>query len=364
MQTPRLDRVRLPQRPPNLAASRLWREWCFLRAAARRFRGRLLLLFMLLCGGGLLFKFLEPECNHSYAQAVYCTWSLIFGEPPEAFPRSAVLQVLFFVLPVVGLVVIIEAIVDFAFLIRDRRRNERSWCNIMATALSNHIILIGLGKLGYRTFLLLRRLGEAVVVIEQHADNQFLDVVRRDGSPLFVGDARREALLDEANVANAKTIILATNDDLANLEAALDARQRNPNIHVVMRMFDQNMADKIRQGFGIQAAMSQSAISAPAFVTAALERSIVSSLVLDDELVVMQRWNVLRGGPLCDKTIADVMATYGVSVVRRRPAGGPPQLIPSSDTHLVDGDELLVQGTFDVLTRLREQMAHATAAGA
>ncbi|PJF24743.1 MAG: hypothetical protein CUN53_16300, partial [Phototrophicales bacterium] len=56
----------------------------------------------------------------------------------------------------------------------------------------------GFGKLGYRIFLVLRKLGEPVVVIERDAHNQFLEEVRRDGSPLLVGDARREALLAAA----------------------------------------------------------------------------------------------------------------------------------------------------------------------
>ena len=89
-------------------------------------------------------------------------------------------------------------------------------------------------------------------------------------------------------------IILATDDDLANLEVALDARRINPGIRVVLRMFDQNMADKIRDGFNIYTAMSQSAISAPAFATAALDRAIVNSFMVNDALIVMQRW-IVRG---------------------------------------------------------------------
>ena len=97
-------------------------------------------------GGGALFIWFEPEKGHSLPEAMYFAWSLVFGEPPEAFPRSPVLQ--------------------------------------------------------------------------------------------------------------------------------------------------ENMADKIRDGFDIHIAMSQSAISAPAFATAAIDRSIINSFVVDDLLVVMKRWVV------------------------------------------------------------------------
>jgi hypothetical protein len=105
-------------------------------------------------------------------------------------------------------------------------------------------------------------LGEEVCVIERNPENQFLEDIRRDGSPLFVGDARRGAYLADANVATAKSIILVTNHDLTNLETALDASRINPQIRVILRIFDQNMADKIREGFNIQGATERPAIAA------------------------------------------------------------------------------------------------------
>jgi uncharacterized protein with PhoU and TrkA domain len=126
-------------------------------------------------------------------------------------------------------------------------------------------------------------------------------------------------------------------------------------------MFDQNMADKVHQGFNIELAMSQSAISAPAFVMAAVEENLINCLVIDDELVVMQRWFVRPGQPLCGKTVGTVTTEYGVGIVERRPRGGTPRLMPPPHTLLEDGDELLVQGTYAVLTQLRERTRELTA---
>jgi Trk K+ transport system NAD-binding subunit len=311
------------------------------------------LIGVILLIGGSLFRWLEPEKNLSLAEATYYTWSLVFGEPPEAFPKSRVLQSLFFLVPVLGLTVIIEAIVDFALLLGDRRKCERSWCATMAHALKNHIVLVGFGRLGYRTYRLLRRLGEAVVVIERDPNGQFLEELRREGAPLLIGDARREALLEDANVADARSVILATNDDLANLEIALDARRISPNVRVVLRMFDQHMADKIRDGFNIHIAMSQSALSAPAFATAALEPSIVNSIIVGNRLVVVQRWNVQPGGSLCDRTVSEILATLGICVIERRPRDEPGCLFPSPDTTLSAGDEVLLQGPLDTIASIR-----------
>jgi Trk K+ transport system NAD-binding subunit len=98
--------------------------------------------------------------------------------------------------------------------------------------------------------------------------------------------------------------------------------------------------------------MSQSAISAPAFATAAIDPSIIQSLVVNDQLVVMQRWQISAGSPLCGRRIGDVMAEFRLGIVERRPGGAAPVLFPPPDTLLMPGDELIIQGSFELITHL------------
>lgn len=352
MSVPRIDDLS-PVRQRHGAGSRLWSEWCFLRVCFRHMRVRLLIMAVILFTGALTFRWMEPEKNHSLAKATYYTFSLIFAEPPEDFPTSRVLQVMFFLVPVLGLTVIIEGIVDFALILRDRRRFEKSWCVMLASSFTDHVVLVGLGRLGYPTFQILRRLGEAVVIIERDAGNEFLEEARRDGSPLLIGDARQEALLRDANIDKAKSIIVATDNDMTNLETALDARRLNPAIRVVIRMFDQNIADKIRDGFNIHLAMSQSTISAPTFATCALSPTTVNSVIVGSELVAMQRWLVRRDGPLCGKTVGDVTREFAVLVVEHGRSSDAPRICPAPETTLDAGDGLLLQGRMESLDHLR-----------
>lgn len=245
----------------------------------------------------------------------------------------------------------------------------------MASGMSGHIVLVGLGRLGYRSFTLLRKLGERVVVIEANPQNQFLEDVRRDGSPLIVGDARREHVLQDANIATARCVVLATTDDLANLEIALDARRLAPGIRVVLRMFDQNMADKVQEGFGIQIAMSQAALSAPTFALKAVEESIVGGVVVGDRLVVSMRTKIEAGGPLEGRTVAEVIEQYGCGVVERRPARRAPigaasdgqpgaELFPPPRTMLERGDEVMLEGPYERINELRRRVSHVVVVGA
>ncbi|MBI5363853.1 MAG: NAD-binding protein [Planctomycetes bacterium] len=212
-----------------------------------------------------------------------------------------------------------------------------------------HVVLVGLGKLGWRIYSILTRLGHEVVVIERNGECSFLDDVRRDGAAVLIGDARREQWLVDANVKGARSIVIATNDDLANLEIALDARRIHPKVHVVMRMFDPNMAEKVREGFGIQRAFSASAIAAPAFATAALERAIESSIVVDDEIVVSQRWTVEAGGELEGWSVGELATKRALGVIEHRRKDGAKRFFPGPDTRFAAGDELVVQGTLDAL---------------
>lgn len=346
-----LDQIGLPHPPLYRLRFRIWREWCFLRMVLRQMGWRVGTMIALLLGAGLLFQHFEPQKHLSVWEATYYAWSLVFGEPPEAFPQAAVLRVLFFLMPVLGLTVILEGILNLAMLLRDRRRYEPSWCRVMAASMSNHIILVGMGRLGYRAFRLLRRLGEPVVVVESNPNNPLLEEVRKDGSPLIIGNARDDAVLAQANVPGARSVIAATNDDLANLEIALDARQLHPGIRVVLRMFDQALADKVRDGFNIEIAMSQAAMSAPAFALAAVNPSIVGSFVVGDRLIVMKHWVVRPGGPFEGKSVGEVMMQLASSIVELHASGAAPVLFPDPNMVLKPGDRLLVQGPYEVVSK-------------
>lgn len=223
----------------------------------------------------------------------------------------------------------------------------------MALGSRNHVILVGLGRLGYRCWRLLHELGETVVVIERDSASPFLAAVRQAGAAVLVGDARSDELLAQANVADAKSIVLATDEDMSNLEAALDARRMNPSIRVVLRLFDQNLADKVREGFGIHIALSQSAVAAATFAMPAFDPSIVNSFVVDDELFVMQRWDVAEGSPLAGLSVGDIRDRHGFGVVKVTRGSADASVFPDPALRLAPGDRLLVQAPFAALAALR-----------
>jgi voltage-gated potassium channel Kch len=136
--------------------------------------------------------------------------------------------------------------------------------------LSGHIIVCGAGDVGLRVVENLICTGAEVVVLEKNPDGRFNQHLRAAGLPLLIGDARLPETLERAGIARAQTILCASTADMANLEMALNARQLNPHIRIVVRVYDRDFAEQMRSYFGLDVALSSSAIAAEAFAEAAL----------------------------------------------------------------------------------------------
>jgi Trk K+ transport system NAD-binding subunit len=141
-----------------------------------------------------------------------------------------------------------------------------------------HVVVCGLGNIGYRLVNELIEMGERVVAIDKVADNPFIATVRRKGVPTFVGDATLPDVLKQTRAETAKAVIAATSSELANLEIALLAREANPQQRVVVRLNDPLFAEAVRDAADVRYAMSIPALAAPAF-TAALFGDRVQTLV-------------------------------------------------------------------------------------
>ena len=128
--------------------------------------------------------------------------------------------------------------------------------------LEGHILLCGLGRLGYQVAIELLRRGHTVLVIESNPDSRFVDLIRSSGGQVFIADASLSRNLRRANVARAKSLLSVIQNDLKNLEIGLVARSQQPNLPLVLRIFDKEIADEMQRRLSIPTALSASAITA------------------------------------------------------------------------------------------------------
>jgi Trk K+ transport system NAD-binding subunit len=163
-----------------------------------------------------------------------------------------------------------------------------------------HVIVCGLGPVGFRVVEELAALKEPVVVIEMSPDNRFLATVRRLGAAVILGDCGVSEVLRQANAASARAVVAATNNDLVNLEVALLVRELNPDQRVVLLQSDPQLAQMLREGANVRLAVSVPALAAPAFVAGLFGDRVQSVLLVGDRLLavidlVVQEHDGLRG---------------------------------------------------------------------
>jgi Trk K+ transport system NAD-binding subunit len=193
--------------------------------------------------------------------------------------------------------------------------------------MSGHVVVCGMGRVGYRVVDLLCRLGEAVTVVTQPTREDWVLDAHAPRLRVLVGDARNQARLREAGILEASALIAATDHDLGNVEIVLDARQLRPDlplvvrlfdprVRTVLRMFDADLASKVQAALTVDAALSASRIAAPTFAAAALYPDVRYALVLDDWLLAIRHRVV--GTDWAGRTPAQVRAAEDVAVLMRR----------------------------------------------
>jgi hypothetical protein len=152
-------------------------------------------------------------------QALYGTFSLVFFQPSLRFPRQPWLEVLYFVVPVVGLGVLADGVLRFGVMLFNKRARKEEWQVALASTYRDHVIVCGLGKLGYRVVLQLLEFGEEVVGVENVADRPFVSILRGMNVPVVV--STRASAMRSYRPGCAMLRRSSPLDDLTNLDIAL-----------------------------------------------------------------------------------------------------------------------------------------------
>ena len=291
-----------------------WRDTLLL---FREFRSPLILFGLLLIGSGTLYYLLSLETAtpvHSLVEAVYLMLNLTFLQAFGEFPQAWYLQVFFFVMPFLGVAILAQGLTEFGVLLFNRRARAKEWEMAVASTYNDHVVLVGLGHLGYRVVMKLHELDEDVVVIEMNPKADLVNAVRRLGIPVIEDDATRDAILEAAGVKRARTILLCTQNDSLNLQMALKARNLNPKIEVVIRIFEDDFAEALQKQFGFRA-LSATGMAAPVFAASAAQIDISSPISIAGEPNSLARIQVTHGSGLAGQEIAYVEDCYNLSIV-------------------------------------------------
>lgn len=318
----------------------------YTRTLLGEFRWTLIALAALIVLGALLHRLTPQDPSNgrppSFGYALYAGWMALLAQPQYPPPQPAHLMLLYSIYPLFGAVVIGEGVIRLAQLMTSRRRGEKEWMMVSASTYRDHVILCGLGHLGVRVLEQLVAAGVDVVVLEKSRNNPFLDHAKSMDVPVLLSDMKEDQALLDAGLLYATTIVSCSNDDMANLEVAIDARRMNPKIRVVLRMFDQAVASKIADVLTVDAAFSSSALAAPIIAAMSMKSKVLSTITVAGVQYVTAQLILEPESALAQKTVGDLETAYGACVLAQTPKGGQVQHNPPAPTVLTAGDVMTV----------------------
>lgn len=208
-----------------------------------------------------------------------------------------------------------------------------------------HIIIIGLGRVGKRVALLLQELRQYVVGLAGDFDCQINHIPIIEGNYL--------SSLNKSYLNSAKSVVAVTNNELENLELSLFAHSINPDCRLVIRTYEQRFSDRVAQLFPYAHVLCAAAISAEAFVAAAFGENVLSLFRIEQETILVTEFTIETNDTLNGLILADVAYGYGVvPIFHKRPEESLPTYMPSDDLELRNGDRLFVLATIDSLQRV------------
>jgi len=233
----------------------------------RQFRYALIFFLVFLLIGTLVIHYVyRPAPLVEWGEAFHIAVKLMFFETVAPYPEHPLARAVFVLWPVLGLVLVVNGVVRFGTALFSRQERKEAWQVAVASTYRNHVVVCGLGKVGYRVTLQLLEMGQDVVGIEDDAGATFIEPLRNEGVPVLVGDARTREMQEKARLPEASAVVACTADDLTNLEIALEARDLKPGLKVVMRMFDGQLAKRVRRGFGIRTAVKSGYLAAQCII--------------------------------------------------------------------------------------------------
>ncbi|WP_432834893.1 potassium channel family protein [Dactylosporangium sp. CA-092794] len=169
---------------------------------------------------------------------------------------------------------------------------------------AGHVVVVGLGNVGTRVVRELHDLGIEVVAVDRDEGARGVQVSRDLGLPVIIGNVTNPDTLLAASVATARCLVLVTTADVTNLEAALLgrdlARRADPDakLRVVLRLFEEDFARRIKTAFDMDLSRSVSYLAAPAFAASMVGSEVIDTIPVGRRVLLVAEVPVGAGSQL------------------------------------------------------------------
>jgi Trk K+ transport system NAD-binding subunit len=211
---------------------------------------------------------------------------------------------------------------------------------------SDHVVVVGLGNVGTRIAGQLHDLGVDVVCVDKNENAPGTTLARELGLTLVTGDARREDTLRTAGIENCQALVSVTSSDIVNLETALHARALREDLRLVLRLVDDDLAERVQKAIGNSISRSVPYLAAPAFAVAMLEHQVLRTIPVGRHVLLVSEVQLSPGAELTGHQVREVHKAGEARVIalQRKGVAGT-DWSPPDDYRLVPQDRLFVLAT-------------------
>jgi Trk K+ transport system NAD-binding subunit len=215
-----------------------------------------------------------------------------------------------------------------------------------------HIIVVGLGNVGTRVVGELHDLGYDVTCIDRDPEARGVALARRLSLPTVIGEAYLEEKLQAAGLETAAALVSVTSNDMVNLETALQARAMREDLRLVLRLGDDDLAQRVQKTLGNVISRSVSYMAAPAFAAALLEHLVLRTIAVGRHVLLIADVRVEAGSDIAGRALAELEGDRLARVLALQVRGA--QRFHWSPHHgylLAAGDRVIVLATRAGMTR-------------
>jgi voltage-gated potassium channel len=215
----------------------------------------------------------------------------------------------------------------------------------MIDSLTDHHIICGFGRVGRQVARDLNAGRANYVLVDDNPESR--QRAEALGVRLIEGDATDDAVLEQAGIRRARSIIACADSDANNVFITLTARGLRGDIVIVARAANEDTEKKLKRA-GADRVISPYKSSGTEMARLALHPQLSGVVDVDVEY----RMEEIMVGEACDAvdhTVGDIRGGSMIVGLRRGPDFQPQ---PPADTTLLPGDVIVAMGTPTTLERL------------
>lgn len=136
----------------------------------------------------------------------------------------------------------------------------------------DHVVVVGLGQVGFRLCLELRALGVDVVAVERDPESAYVRLARELNLPVVIGRGGDRFVLARLSLSRARALAAVTSEELENIAVTVTALAVQADLRTVLRTGSEEITEETAALFPIGVTCDVQRVAAAALAASALER--------------------------------------------------------------------------------------------